>query len=51
MKQLGLNALLTMILALLPHVYIRSVSLFSKQVSHCSLSAQGSDQDLMILLF
>ena len=33
------------------YVYKRSVSSYIKQISHCSLSAQGSDQDLMVLLF
>ena len=51
LKQLGLVALLTIILALLPYVYKRSVSSYPKQISHCGLSAQGSDQDLMVLLF
>ena len=31
-------------------VYKRSVSSYIKQISHCSLSVQGSDQDLMVLL-
>ena len=48
LKQLGLLALLIIILALLPYVYKRSCP---KQISHCSLSAQGSDPDLMVLLF
>ena len=37
-------------LALLPYVYKRSVSSYPKQISCCSLSAQGSDQDLIVLL-
>ena len=49
-KQLGLVALLSILLALSPYVYKRSVSSYPKQILHCSLSAQGSDQDLMILL-
>ena len=27
------------------------VSSYPKQISHCSLSVQGSDKDLMVLLF
>ena len=49
LKQRGLVTLLTIILALLPYVYKRSVSSYPKLILHCSLSAQGSDQDLMIL--
>ena len=50
LKQLSLNALLTIILALLPYVYKKSASSYKKQVSHCSPSAQWSGQDLMVLL-
>ena len=50
-KQLGLVALLIIILAPLPYVYKRLVSSYPKQISHCSPSAQGSDQDLMVFLF
>ena len=50
LKQLGLVALLTIILVL-PYVYRRSVFTYPKQISHCSLSAHGSAQDLMVLLF
>ena len=46
LKQLGLVAVQTIILALLPYVYKRS-----KTISHCSLSAQGIEQDLIVLLF
>ena len=41
----------TIILALLLYIYKRSVSSYLKQISHYSLSAQGSDQDLTVLLF
>ena len=44
-------ALLNIILALLSYAYKISVSSYPKQISHCSLSAQGSYQDLMVLLF
>ena len=50
LKQLGLVALLTIILTLVLYVYKRSVSSYPKQLSHCSLSAQGSNQDLMVHL-
>ena len=37
--------------SLLRYVYKRSVSSYPTQISHCSLGAQGSDMDLMVLLF
>ena len=43
LKQLSLVALLTIILALFPYVYKESVRSYPKQVSLCSLRAQGSD--------
>ena len=42
--QLGLVALLIIILAKLSYGYKRSASLYPKQISRCSLCAQGSDQ-------
>ena len=49
-KQLGQFALLIIILALLPCIYKISVSSYPKQISHCTLRVQESDQDLVVVL-
>ena len=44
------SCIANIILATLPYIYKRSISSYPKQISLCILGAQGSDQDLIILL-